>query len=215
MLPRATVRSLKSANHLGNVHLVLSDYRSVTGDASDNITGYHSVVSSSAEYYPFGMVLVEGEYDSESYRYGFMSFEKDDEVKGAGNHISFVDYGYDPRTGRRWNIDPATAKYPHQSPYSAFNNNPIYFLDPDGKEGIASVNHSNQTVTIRAVYFVEVGPNGFNQDNYNQLMGITDATLQHINIPERSRGNVLTKLHEIFHTLYYDNVWSDRRNWRG
>jgi RHS repeat-associated protein len=210
---------------------------------------------------------------------------------------------YHPVVSKWLSVDPATAKYPHQSPYSAFNNNPIYFLDPDGKEGIASVNHSNQTVTIRAVYFVEVGPNGFNQDNYNQLMGlnatlnsqgytvtdpnsqyngynvqfdlqfvpvnseqraqsfavsedkiqgtgttdfivggfpignsmilmtdeafnaipsiketaekhgadvnqvmgITDATLQHINIPERSRGNVLTKLHEIFHTLYFDN----------
>ena len=38
--------------------------------------------------------------------YGFNGYEKDNEIKGAGNHYSFSDYGLDPRTGRRWNMDP-------------------------------------------------------------------------------------------------------------
>jgi len=28
--------------------------------------------------------------------YGFNGYEKDDEVKGSGNHYSFSDFGYDP-----------------------------------------------------------------------------------------------------------------------
>lgn len=37
---------------------------------------------------------------------------------------------------RHWSIDPLTRKYPEMSPYSAFANNPIYFIDPDGREPI-------------------------------------------------------------------------------
>ena len=73
---------------------------------------------------------------SEDYRYGFNGHERDDEIKGSGNHLSFGDFGYDPRLGRRWQIDPMTPKYPHQSPYAAFNNSPIVVYDPDGFEGI-------------------------------------------------------------------------------
>lgn len=71
---------------------------------------------------------------SNSYRYGFNGKEKDDELKGEGNSYEFGDYGYDPRTGRRWNPDPLTRYW--QSPYVCFNNSPIVFADPDGLEGV-------------------------------------------------------------------------------
>lgn len=35
-----------------------------------------------------------------------------------------------------WSIDPLAHKYPYLSPYAAFNNNPILYVDPDGREGI-------------------------------------------------------------------------------
>jgi RHS repeat-associated protein len=66
------------------------------------------------------------------YRFSFNGHEKDDEVVGSGNHLSFGDYGYDPRLARRWNNDPLSAQFPWQSPYVVFNNNPIYFSDPTG-----------------------------------------------------------------------------------
>jgi RHS repeat-associated protein len=69
------------------------------------------------------------------YRYGFGGQEKDDEISGEGNNYTAEFWQYDPRLGRRWNIDPLTFKYPWQSPYSAFNNNPIFFNDPLGLEG--------------------------------------------------------------------------------
>ena len=42
-------------------------------------------------------------------------------------------WGYDSRLGRRWEMDPLA--YAWQSPYTTFNNNPIYFADPLGLEG--------------------------------------------------------------------------------
>jgi RHS repeat-associated protein len=72
---------------------------------------------------------------SGSYRYGFNGHEKDDEVKGSGNHISFNDYGYDPRLGRRFGVDPAFNAM--LSPYAVYNNNPNFYIDPDGESPIS------------------------------------------------------------------------------
>lgn len=56
--------------------------------------------------------------------------EKDDEVKGSGNWLQFGDFGYDPRTGRRNNIDPVVKIW--ESSYATFRNNPIFYSDPSG-----------------------------------------------------------------------------------
>ena len=82
---------------------------------------------------------------SSKYRFGFGGHEKDNEVSGEGNHLSFNDYGLDTRLGRRWNIDPKASKYPSQSPYSVFNGNPIYYEDPTGESGEASINKQAKT----------------------------------------------------------------------
>jgi hypothetical protein len=66
------------------------------------------------------------------YRFAFGGHENDNEVKGTGNHLSFGDYGYDTRLGRRWNRDPQFYRSAGFSPYSVFGDNPIYFADPDG-----------------------------------------------------------------------------------
>ena len=61
--------------------------------------------------------------------------EKDDEVKGGGNSYTTEFRQYDARLGRWLSLDPMDKKYPSFSPYSAFNNNPVYFKDPKGLEG--------------------------------------------------------------------------------
>ena len=74
-------------------------------------------------------------FNSSEYRYGGAGGqEKDDEITGAtGSHYTAEFWEYDSRTGKRWNVDPMT--YPWQSSYAAFNNNPIYFIDPLGLFG--------------------------------------------------------------------------------
>jgi RHS repeat-associated protein len=70
-----------------------------------------------------------------SYRFGFGGQEKDDEIAGPGNSYYAQYWQYDPRIGRRWNLDPKANNYAWQSAYSAFNNNPILYNDPLGLEG--------------------------------------------------------------------------------
>jgi len=68
-----------------------------------------------------------------AYLYGFMNYEKDDEVKGSGNHLDFGARCYDPRLGRFLSIDPLASTYPYQSPYVFADNNPIMFIDQNGE----------------------------------------------------------------------------------
>ncbi|WKZ76255.1 MAG: RHS repeat-associated core domain-containing protein [Vicingaceae bacterium] len=46
---------------------------------------------------------------------------------------------YDARLGRFLSVDPQTSKLPNWSPYAAFANNPIYFIDPDGELPIVPI----------------------------------------------------------------------------
>ena len=75
----------------------------------------------------------------DSYRYGFNGMEKDDEVKGEGNSLDYGNRLYDTRNGRFFSRDALEGKYPMYSPYSAFANNPIFYVDKDGNENIIYV----------------------------------------------------------------------------
>ena len=87
-----------------------------------------------------------------SYRYGFNGKEKNNEISGEGNSYDFGARIYDPRLGRWLSLDPSQAKYPYLSPYNAFDNNPIYFSDPDGKDAIATI--QGNTITISAKIYI-------------------------------------------------------------
>ena len=68
---------------------------------------------------------------------------------------TFFNYPIDPVVFA-WGIDPLAAKYPNLSPYVAFNNNPIIYIDPNGKAYIP-VNEGAKTV-------IETASNRFGQD---------------------------------------------------
>jgi len=65
------------------------------------------------------------------HKYGFGNKEEQDEL-GLG-WIDITARNYDPALGRWMNLDPLADNYTKYSPYSYTVNNPIYFVDPDGK----------------------------------------------------------------------------------
>jgi len=58
---------------------------------------------------------------------------EDNELKGEGNSLDFGARFYDPRYGKFLSLDPLYNKYPNISPYAAFANNPVIYIDPDGR----------------------------------------------------------------------------------
>ena len=57
------------------------------------------------------------------------------ETSNGGNSYTTQFRQYDHRLGRWKSLDPLAGKFPSMSPFVAFNDNPIYFVDPLGLEG--------------------------------------------------------------------------------
>ena len=124
-------KSYELSNHLGNVHMTLSDYRRKEDSLG---VAYFSQVKSASDYYPFGQLLTEGNYSAEDYRFGFQGQEMDNEIKGTGNSINFKYRMHDARIGRFFAVDPLAKKYPYNSPYAFSENRVIDGVELEGLE---------------------------------------------------------------------------------
>ncbi|GIV44934.1 MAG: hypothetical protein KatS3mg035_2057 [Bacteroidia bacterium] len=130
----------ESTDRLGNVRVTYTDKKSWQQNK------FALNVSSSQDYYPFGSVMEGRGKDSVNYRYGFNDKEKVNEIYGAGNAYDFGARLYESRLGRWIIIDPSCFRQPEYSLYKAFKNNPIIFIDPDGKtEFITIITVNKQT----------------------------------------------------------------------
>ena len=117
-------------NYLGNVNAVISDKRiSLVTSVGNEVE-----ILMKSDYYPFGMPMADRQSNSNSYRYGYNSVETDNEASGTGNSYTTEFRQYDPRLGRWKSLDPLMMKFPWMSPYVAFDNNPVFYIDPYGLE---------------------------------------------------------------------------------
>ena len=122
-------RSYEVTNHLGNVLAVITDRNTVVDST------YEAVVVMTSDYYPFGMLMPERNWTSsgaETYRYAYNGMEQDNEVSGNGNSYTTEFRQYDPRLGRWKSLDPMNRLFPNMTPYNAFLNNPIMYVDRNG-----------------------------------------------------------------------------------
>jgi len=120
-------------DHLGNVNVVLSDRKYAIDDDNDGAVDYFSPdILMTMDYYPFGQAITCRSTNSSNYKYGYNGMEKDDEVSDEGNSYTTEFRQYDPRLGRWKSLDPLMEEFPWMSPFVAFDNNPIYFVDPYG-----------------------------------------------------------------------------------
>ena len=91
-------------------------------------------------------------YDNGGYRYFFNGQESDAEAYGQGGLAGYEFRQYDTRLGRWWGVDPEVGRTPSLSAFTAFRDNPILYVDPDGrKEFITLQVHTNsgQTIVLR------------------------------------------------------------------
>ena len=99
----------------------------------DPVDGLTKIVEEN-NYYPFG--LKHANYNSyvpvNTYNYKYNGKELQREFG-----LNMYDYGarnYDPAIGRWMNMDPLAENHHENNPYMYANNNPVIFVDPDGKD---------------------------------------------------------------------------------
>lgn len=130
----------EKANHLGNVRVVISDMKLwVDLDTDDIPDGGEFSADASAynNYYAYHSIQPLRSWNTTDYRYGGANGkEKDDEISGAGNSYTSENWQYSPRTGWRWNQDQVVKA--GRSPYACYGDNPIIYIDPDGKDIVLS-----------------------------------------------------------------------------
>jgi RHS repeat-associated protein len=125
------LKSFELANHLGNVLVTVSDkpiYK-----VSSTTIHFNPEITSISDYYPFGAPINGRSYSSTEYRFGYNTQEKTDEIKGSGNSYDYDARIYDTRLGRFLSPDPLAKNYLPIAPYVFTMNNPIMFLDGDGR----------------------------------------------------------------------------------
>jgi len=134
-------------NHLGNVLAVIDDKKI----GIPSTVFFKAEVISAQYYYAFGSTPpnvsgITANYQmssiSDVYRYGFGGQEKDDQITNPGNTYTAEHWEYDSRLGRRWNSDPIITS--NVSPYSSFENNPIFLIDPDGAKVVGNSNSAEK-----------------------------------------------------------------------
>ena len=128
-------------NHLGNVQVVVSDKRISVCDEYLEVAYFKADVLAAMDYYPFGMMMPDRQWyagsDSSISRFGFQGEEKDDEIKGPGNSVSFRYRIHDSRLGRFLSIDPLSNKFPANSPYAFSENRVIDCKELEGAETVS------------------------------------------------------------------------------
>ncbi len=89
------------------------------------------------DYYPFGLMWEKQDVTStDNLKWHHGKELQENEFAQQGKSLDLEDFGarmYDPILGRWWSVDPLAEKFLSLSPYNGMGNNPIFFIDPDGR----------------------------------------------------------------------------------
>ncbi len=110
--------------------------------SSSYISNKYGYVSQYMEYLPFGETLVDEHLNSYNTPYKFNSKELDEET---GNYYYGARY-YNPKWSIWLSVDPLTEKFYDVSPYAYTLNNPINYIDPDGRDVIGATGKDSDKV---------------------------------------------------------------------
>ena len=102
-------------------------------------------------------------------------FQYNGKEKQTDFDLNWMDYEarqMDAQVGRFWQVDPHAHNYSSQTPYNYAFNNPILFIDPDGRDGIVTgTGTKDNPFVVKARYYYY----GLNAEQAKGLQGAVDA----------------------------------------
>ena len=122
-------------DHLGNNRVVIDE---------------HGQVEQVNHYYAFGGLM------SESTGGGAQSYKYNGKELDRMHGLDWYDYGarhYDAVLGRWMCVDPLAEKYDNVGSYIYCKNNPIAFMDMNGKDGVAVIDYENHSIIINQKFY--------------------------------------------------------------
>ena len=146
---RAIAKSFKDPDNYENLQFF---YHPDHLGSSSFITNLEGEVVQHIEYVPFGEVFIEERNSVWNTPYLFNAKEFDEET---GMYYYGARY-YEPKLSVWMSTDSEELKFPNIGTYTYAANNPIKFIDADGKSARVTKNTADKTVTITA-HFVFFG----------------------------------------------------------
>ena len=137
-------------DHQGNNRVVVSE------------TGATEEVN---HYYAFG-----GLFDNSNSVQPFKYNGKELDTKKGLNWYDYEARQYDAALGRWFAVDPLAEDYYNWSPYNYCLNNPIKYIDPDGKDAIITLQGNTITITSNIILTGPLATNALAEAYLNNIM---------------------------------------------